>query len=57
VHSSLRSMTSVWMGLSTVQREIHAGEIELIGDKALAHSMQQWLGLSPFAKEKNRVLA
>lgn len=57
VHSSLRSMTTVWMGLSTVQKEIDAGQIELTGDKSLAHSMQQWLGLSPFAKEKSRVSA
>ena len=57
VHSSLRSMTAVWMGLSTVQKEIAAGQIELIGDKSLAQSMQQWLGLSPFAKEKSRVSA
>ena len=27
------------------------------GDKAIAHSMQRWLGLSPFAKEKSRVSA
>jgi DNA-binding HxlR family transcriptional regulator len=56
VHGSLRSMTTVWMGLSTVQKEIDAGEIELTGDKSLAQSMQRWLGLSPFAKEKNRHL-
>jgi DNA-binding HxlR family transcriptional regulator len=55
VRSSLRSMTAVWMGLTTVQKEIDAGNLELIGDKALARSMQQWLGLSVFAKEKNRV--
>ena len=55
VKSSLRSMTSIWMGLSTVQSETAAGQIELIGDKTVAHSMQQWLGLSPFAKEKKRV--
>lgn len=54
VRSSLRSMTAVWMGLSSVQQEMDAGQIELIGDKALAQSMQQWLGLSVFAKEKNR---
>ncbi len=54
VKSSLRSMTSVWMGLSTVQSETEAGQMELIGDKTVAHSMQQWLGLSPFAKEKKR---
>jgi DNA-binding HxlR family transcriptional regulator len=55
VRSSLRSMTAVWMGLSTLKAEIDAGRIELSGDKALARSMQDWLGLSPFAKEKRRV--
>ncbi len=57
VRCSLRSMTAVWMGMTTVQKEIAAGQIELIGDKAIAKSMQQWLGLSPFAKEKSRVSA
>jgi DNA-binding HxlR family transcriptional regulator len=57
VRGSLRSMTAVWMGLSTVQKEIEAGQIELIGDRAIARSMQQWLGLSVFAKEKSRVSA
>lgn len=54
VRGSLRSMTSVWMGVSTLKAEIEAGNIVLTGDKALARSMHQWLGLSPFAKEKNR---
>ena len=57
VRSSLRSMTAVWMGMTTVQKEIAAGQMELVGDKALAKSMQKWLGLSPFAKEKSRVSA
>ena len=52
VRSSLRSMTAVWMGHSTLQREIDAGAIQLIGDKALARRMHEWLGLSSFAKEK-----
>lgn len=55
VRSTLRSMTAVWMGLATLKAEIDAGRIELTGDKAIARSMQQWLGLSPFAKEKPRV--
>jgi DNA-binding HxlR family transcriptional regulator len=55
VRGSLRSMTSVWMGLSTLKSEIDAGAIELTGDKAVARSMHAWLGLSPFAKEKNRL--
>jgi DNA-binding HxlR family transcriptional regulator len=57
VKSSLRSMTAVWMGMTTVKKEMAAGQIELIGDKQIAQSMQQWLGLSPFAKEKSRVAA
>jgi DNA-binding HxlR family transcriptional regulator len=57
VRAALRAMTSVWMGLATVKGEIDAGHIELIGDKALGRSMQQWLGLSPFAKEKSRLPA
>lgn len=54
VECSLRTMTTVWMGLTNVQSELDAGRLELSGDKTLARSMQQWLGLSPFAKEKNR---
>ena len=54
VECSLRTMTAIWMGLTSVQAELDAGRIELSGDKALARSIQQWLGLSQFAKEKNR---
>ena len=55
VRSSLRSMTAVWMGISTLKAEIEAGDITLTGDKAVARSMHEWLGLSPFASEKSRV--
>lgn len=54
VQSSLRTMTAIWMGITTVQAELDAGNLDLTGDMALARSMQQWLGLSPFAKEKRR---
>jgi DNA-binding HxlR family transcriptional regulator len=54
VRSSLRSMTAVWMGISTLKAEIEAGNIILTGDTAIARSMHEWLGLSPFAKEKRR---
>lgn len=57
VTSPLRSMTAVWMGFATIGAEVEAGNIELIGDTELAKSMHQWLGLSPFAKEKSRVAA
>jgi DNA-binding HxlR family transcriptional regulator len=57
VKSALRSMTAIWMGFTTVAKEVDAGHVELIGDTGVARSMQQWLGLSVFAKEKSRVAA
>jgi DNA-binding HxlR family transcriptional regulator len=50
VAGSLYSMTSVWMGHSTLKSEVDAGKIELTGDKSIANSMNEWLGLSPLAK-------
>jgi DNA-binding HxlR family transcriptional regulator len=57
VSGSLRSMTAVWMGHTTIRQELAANRIEMTGDKAIAQSMQRWLGLSPFAKERSRVPA
>jgi hypothetical protein len=50
-------MTAIWMGLTTVCAEVQAGRLKLTGDTDLKRSMQTWLGLSPFAKEKKRVAA
>ena len=55
VRGSLRSMTAVWMGVSTLKAETEAGNIELTGDKDVSRSMHEWLGLSVFAKEKSRI--
>ena len=55
VRGSLRNMTSVWMGHSTLSAEVKAGNIDLTGDKTIARSMHDWQGLSPFAKERSRV--
>ncbi|MFO0990631.1 MAG: helix-turn-helix domain-containing protein [Hyphomicrobiales bacterium] len=55
VRCSLRAMTAIWMGLATVAGEKSAGRLELDGDPEIVKSMQTWLGLSPFAKEKKRV--
>ena len=57
VRGPLRSMTAIWMGLSTVKSEMDSGGLELTGDASIARSMQTWLGLSPFAQEKNRMAA
>lgn len=56
VVADLRAMTAIWMGLSTVAAEVEVGNLELTGDPRLADQMQSWLGLSPFAAEKKRVV-
>lgn len=50
VESSLRTMTSIWMGLAQVKSEVESGRLDLSGDPEIARSMQKWLGLSPFAR-------
>jgi DNA-binding HxlR family transcriptional regulator len=50
VTTDLRTMTAIWMGLTTVAKE--RGKILLEGDKEIAGTMQSWLGLSPFAVEE-----
>jgi hypothetical protein len=55
VSSGLKTMTAIWMGLDTVQKALREGRMELVGEAGLAGSMQAWLGLSPFAKEKKMV--
>jgi DNA-binding HxlR family transcriptional regulator len=54
ITGSLRSMTAIWMGLSTFDKEIAARQIEISGDRAVEARIHQWMGLSPFAKEKRR---
>ncbi|TDE40883.1 winged helix-turn-helix transcriptional regulator [Antarcticimicrobium sediminis] len=53
VTTDLRTMTAIWMGLTTVSDA--ADKITYDGDPALGRSMQGWLGLSPFAGERKRV--
>ena len=53
VTTDLKTMTAVWMGLQTVRQ---SGEsIKFDGSRKLQRSMQTWLGLSPFASEKNQL--
>jgi DNA-binding HxlR family transcriptional regulator len=55
VATDLRTMTAIWMGLTTVQKERE--RVVLTGARDIAASMQIWLGLSPFAVEPKRVSA
>jgi DNA-binding HxlR family transcriptional regulator len=52
VTTDLRTMTSIWMGVTTVDRERR--KIEFSGARAIASSMQGWLGLSPFSVVEKR---
>jgi DNA-binding HxlR family transcriptional regulator len=53
----LRTMTEIWMGLTTVREAAEKGRLTLTGDRRLAGQMQTWLGLSPFATEKKLATA
>jgi DNA-binding HxlR family transcriptional regulator len=55
ISTDLRTMTSIWMGLSTVTVEERAGRLHLTGNEDLKSRMQLWLGRSPFAVEQKRV--
>lgn len=57
VVADLRTMTAIWMGITTVREAVDSGDMQLSGDPALAQQMQTWLGLSPFAVERKRVPA
>lgn len=53
VNTDLRTMTAIWMGLTTVKKE--EDSMSLIGARQIAASMQTWLGLSPFAVQEKLV--
>jgi len=53
VTTELRTMTSIWMGLTTVEKE--RSKIKLSGHQGIIKSMQTWLGLSPFANVRKQV--
>ncbi|WP_457300518.1 winged helix-turn-helix transcriptional regulator [Phyllobacterium sp. P5_D12] len=50
VSADLKAMTSAWIGCSTLRAEISRGKISLIGDMAIAASIDSWLGRSTFAE-------
>ncbi|MFT7525914.1 MAG: DNA-binding HxlR family transcriptional regulator [Arenicella sp.] len=53
VKTDLRTMTAIWMGLTTVKKEL--SRMDLTGVREIADSMQTWLGLSPFAVQAKLV--
>lgn len=57
VVTDLRTMTAIWMGVSTVESEVRENRLDLSGNPKLIKSMQKWLGLSPFATEERQFSA
>jgi DNA-binding HxlR family transcriptional regulator len=57
VTTDLRTMTAIWMGLTTVREATSSEKLMLTGNRQLASRMQTWLGLSPFAAEKKLATA
>jgi DNA-binding HxlR family transcriptional regulator len=55
VLSDLRTMTAIWMGLTTLREAVDTGRLEIAGDRELRSNMQKWLGSSLFAGERKRV--
>ncbi len=55
VTCNLKPLTAIWMGLTTVKKELETKSLVLEGSRSVANNMQKWLGLSPFAVEKKRV--
>jgi DNA-binding HxlR family transcriptional regulator len=53
VTTDLRTMTAIWLGIERVAAA--KSRIIFDGKREIATSMQDWLGLSPFAKEPRRV--
>jgi DNA-binding HxlR family transcriptional regulator len=53
VTTDLRTMTSIWMGYTSVDKE--RGRLKLSGPQGIIKSMQTWLGLSPFATVRKQV--
>jgi len=52
VSTDLRTMTAIWMGLDTVRAALRTERMMLTGDRQLASSVETWLSLSTFAKER-----
>lgn len=53
VTTDLRTMTAIWMGIERIAA-VHS-RIVFDGKREISASLQDWLGLSPFAKEPRRV--
>ena len=49
INADLKAMTSAWMGLSTLQHQIAAEKIVMVGSKTLADTIDHWMVRSSLA--------
>ncbi len=49
ISADLKAMTSAWIGLSDLQKEISDDKISIIGDQSLAEKINKWMVRSSFA--------
>ena len=54
ITGSVKSLTSIHMGYSSIDDEISQGDLSVNGSPQLAKRMSQWLCLSPFAAEPQK---
>lgn len=57
VTTDLRTMTAIWLGLTTIRAQTESDHLTMVGDTALQGTMPSWLGLSSFAAERKLTLA
>lgn len=54
VTTDIRTMTAIWLGLTTIRAETERDRLTAVGDRRLEQQMPVWLGLSAFATERKR---
>ncbi len=54
VTTDLRTMTAIWLGLESLRKALGTGLLIVTGDRQLSETMQDWIGLSGFAREEKR---
>lgn len=53
--TDLRTMTEIWMGYTTIARAKKDDKLVVTGSRELETGLEDWLGLSSFAKVEKRV--
>jgi hypothetical protein len=57
VTTDLRTMTAIWLGLTTIRAEVERNRFTVVGDRNLERTMPVWLRLSAFAGERKLATA